>query len=729
MSHDPPVKIHRSESACAACAIPGHDPSLDHSALDEDQREAVLAPLHRPLMVTAVAGSGKTTVLVERTKRILLSPGVIPHQVHLSTYSRSAANLLRMRIRTGLPTHVQHLAGSIKIKTTHSLCLAWLRQHWRAAGLSHKNFLVLDEHERSKIIRSVVQRSAIDRTSDAVARLSRYITQRKSKIVAPCATPGHEQEMHAHFLAYEKHLAEVNALDFDDLILRVLALFQTCPDDSETQQLRNAAVSHLRASVSHMLVDEFQDYSEVQFQLLAALMLPHGSVTVVGDPNQCIYGFRGALPRVFDQFSSKFKYRLLPSEPGGPGSASTVATNLVSCCLRRNYRSSQPIVDFAAAVSNREHLAARHAAAHHPSVSVCGFSTEAEEIEHVITAIRAAVACGRQLGDIAVLVRFNQERVRVAQTLLHAGILCRTRNEDAHDLPHMRRLLSLLRLALWNVEGSAAAAVVEEDTVADVVKFRRGVGPKTLQSLSSAANMRGTSLLRYLIDLNRSAFSRAMMPPNTRLTSEGEAALRWLAVVVVELSASLMTDSPTERLLCLAFELTGMSANTDTLLSGSADEVDECGAGDLAEGSPSQLVRASLQLFAANTELESQLDGGEVQRGSPGLRRLLDYVQRSAEEEVADKSSPSHLTVRTVHGAKGMEWPVVFVLNCVEGSFPAAQTSAALLRGERDIFYVAITRAMDSLVITFPRTRLDHNSCKVVTCTPSPFIPLSHEVA
>jgi uncharacterized protein (TIGR00375 family) len=400
----------------------------DSAAGPNLEQDAAIAHGEGPLLIVAGPGTGKTRTLVERIARLVRTRAAAPEEITAITFTRKAATELRERLAKLLGAR----AGGVSVQTFHALGLDLLRAHVAAAGLP-PHFAILDEANRQALLAQVYADAGAVALS--LAQVSSAISTAKAALVAPeAAAP----EVATIYAAYEKALAVAGALDFDDLVARTVRLMET----------DQAALAFARRRCRHLLVDEYQDINAAQYRLVG-LLAPVGPTTnlcAVGDPDQSIYGFRGANPSYFGCFASDY-----------PGARTLT--------LARNYRSVAAVVRLATAVIERspgraprplQPLAARGSKVVRQLVTDERAEADfiAAEIEAQVAgtsflsmdAGRAADGHGLAFHQIAVLVRLSAQADAIEEALARSGIPCHRRGDDAFAArPHVSDILTKLR--------------------------------------------------------------------------------------------------------------------------------------------------------------------------------------------------------------------------------------------------------------------------------------------
>ncbi|HVP28292.1 MAG TPA: UvrD-helicase domain-containing protein [Myxococcota bacterium] len=613
------------------------------SGLNPEQRRAV-ETTEGPLLVLAGAGSGKTRVLVHRLAYLVGVCGIPAENLLAVTFTNKAAGEMRERVEKLLGP----AAEGLWVTTFHSACVRILRRDVGHLGLS-RGFVIYDEDDSLGTVREALRRHGLDPKSYEPRRLRWRIDQWKNAGVLPAEAAaeakGLDDELASELYAtYQRLLAEANALDFGDLILQTVQLFDRFPQ----------VAAHYRRRWQYVLVDEYQDTNRVQYRLVNQLAAEHRNLCVVGDPNQSIYAWRGADIR-----------NILDFEHDYPDAAVVK--------LERNYRSTQPILEGSSALvaHNRERkemwmVTEREGG---ERIRLYEATDDRDEAQFVVRQILAATRGeGRSLGDCAIFYRTNAQSRPFEEELL------------AHDVPYavvggvrfyeraeVKDALAYLRLLVNPADAMALRRIVNVPA--------RGIGKTSIERAEELAASRGTTLLEAL-----------------RLAAEEPGAGRAGAKVraFLELMARLREDvlplAPAEALARVLDrtgyleslekqgtpEAEGRLENLRELLSGAADFA----AGNAGQPAQSGDARSLLELFLDQVALVSDLD--------------------------AWTNARDRVSLMSVHMAKGLEFPFVFLVGLEEGLLPhqGSQRSPAALEEERRLCYVGMTRAMERLFLT-----------------------------
>jgi len=638
----------------------------DFSDLNPSQREAVLHG-EGPMLVLAGAGSGKTRVVTRRIAR-LIGAGVSPASMLAVTFTNKAAAEMRERV-----AHLvgPRAAGEMRVMTFHSFGLELLGAEARALGLRNGAFTVYDQADCMSTVREALRSIDAGKRFDVAAILGRISLAKNAFETADTwvTRPHDEYDELARevFPKYQAALRAFHAFDFDDLVTEAVTLLKRRDDVRQRWQRK----------IRYLMVDEYQDTNTAQLELVRLLSGEWRNVTVVGDDDQSIYAWRGADITNILSFDQHF-----------PGA------RLVK--LEENYRSSAAILAVANAVLADSKgkrfgkvLKPTKNQGHRVEVAVC-LDPEIEAT-FIVDEIQRAVAADPTLthDEIAVLYRSNSQAEPVEQALKEAGVAHRViGGQKFYERKEVKDLLAYLRVAL---------APDDEIAVRRVVNYpARGIGEASLQKLSSYALARDLTLWQAV---ERAQDIDALGAPAV----EG---CRQFEQIVTVARQMLERSTPSHQ---VAEELCRRTGLKDDLLAASPGE---------AFARRWRNVESIINVLKRRDE-----------RGPNDLQAVSDYLrmltlQLSEEEEDARRA----VTLCTMHGAKGLEWRLVFVAGVEEGFLPhtrttdprATATSDQDIEEERRLFYVAVTRAREKLWMT----RCKHRSSrgKPVNRTPSRFL-------
>jgi len=613
-------------------------------ALNGAQQEAV-EHLDGPMLVLAGAGSGKTRVLTVRVARLLDVHGVDPRHVLAVTFTNKAAGEMRGRVGTLLGRE----PDGLWIGTFHAICARLLRREAPHLGFTQA-FTIYDAEDAEALVRRVVEDLGLPPKLYGARMVAHEISGAKNAMIGPEAYATDARDpYHANvarvYAAAVAALRRANAMDFDDLLLHPLRLFEEHPE-------RLAAY---RDRLRFLLVDEYQDTNRAQYLFLRALAGGEGNLFVVGDDDQSIYGWRGADLRNILEFQRDFP-----------------AARLVR--LEENYRSTRPILEAANSVisANRGRLG-KTLWTQRPGgepITVVRASDDRDEAEWLVREFVTRARDGRQgFAEMAVLMRTNAQTRAFEEELRRQAVPYRVVGAVSfYERREVKDLLAYLRL-VGNPDDDEAFRRA-------VAVPRRGIGETSLVALAKAAGPWGWSLARSAAAANRIPDLR----PKARESFEQFAAF------LAALAADVRTLQPAEALRAVIARI-GFEAH---LL-----EEDETG--------PERLENVAELLNAAaawSEELGAVVDD---EAGTPVER----FLQQTALATPADASpEEGGVTLLTLHAAKGLEFPVVAIAGFEEGLMPLSRADTPEgVEEERRLCYVGMTRAKDKLFLCHAAAR------------------------
>ena len=613
--------------------------------LNPEQRRAVEAT-EGPLLVLAGAGSGKTRVLTHRIAYLVGVCGIPSESVLAVTFTNKAAREMRERVEKLLGS----AAEGLWVTTFHSACVRILRRDVGHLGIS-RGFVIYDEADSLGTVKEALRRQGLDPKVHDPRRIRWKIDEWKNagRMPADAAAAARdldEEQTAEIYATYQRLLADANALDFNDLLLQTVRLFEQFPD----------VLAWYRRRWQYLLVDEYQDTNRVQYRLLRLLAAEHQNLCVVGDADQSVYGWRGADLRNILDFEEDYP------------EAEVVK-------LERNYRSTQPILEGASAVvennvarKDRRLWTDREGG---DPIRLYEAHDDRDEAMFVVSQALAAVRRGeRAFRDHAVFYRTNaQSRVFEDELLKYDVPYTIVGGVRFYERAEVKDALAYLRLLLNPTDAMALRRIVNVPA--------RGIGKTSVERAAAVAERDEVSLLeafRRLLARGEAGRSAAKIAAFLELVDSLADEVRPLAPA--EALARILDRTGYLRALERdgTPEAEGRIENLRELLSG-AEDFEAQNAGELGE------ERGLLELFLDQVALVSDLDGYD---------------------DAGDRVS-----LMTVHSAKGLEFPVVFLVGLEEGIFPHAASSRDPdgIEEERRLCYVGMTRAMESLTLTFAQER------------------------
>ena len=645
-----------------------------------------------PLLIIAGAGSGKTRVLTHRIAHLIATGRARPGEILAITFTNKAAAEMRERV-----TALVGPAGECMwVSTFHSACVRILRREHEAAGL-RSTFSIYDAADSTRLITLIVRELGIDPKRFTPKTFAHRISDLKNELITPAqfaerAVTSNPLERHLAevYRAYAERLSAANALDFDDIIMRTVALLQTRP----------AVAEMYRRRFRHILVDEYQDTNHAQYVLVRELVggpgtsgagsaLPPGELTVVGDSDQSIYAFRGATIRNIEEFEDDYP------------SARTIL-------LEQNYRSTQNILSAANAVisrnSGRREKNLWTAAGDGAPITGYVADSEHDEARWISQEVdRLADEHGVRPRDVAVFYRTNAQSRALEEAFMRAGqpykVIGGTRFYDRREIKdaiaylravdnpdddvNLRRILNVPKRGL----GDKAESVLAEHAARHRASFGTAVA-------DAAGALRPASEGDAAGDLDAPGHE----PPVVEgLTSRARTQVTRFHELLASLRGQLAEGDGVADLLDSALDASGYLAE----LRASDDPQDATRVENLAE-----LHSVASDFQAANPDgtLADFLERVSLVADSDQLPQAADLAAMSEGERAAAVAAEEQgqVTLMTVHTAKGLEFPVVFVTGLEDGTFPHSRALAedVELAEERRLAYVALTRARQRLYVT-----------------------------
>ena len=653
--------------APASCGTPAPEMQDLLAGLNPQQRAAV-EHAGSPLLIVAGAGSGKTRVLTHRIAYLLAHRGVAPGQVLAITFTNKAAAEMRQRVSA----LVGGRAAVMWVSTFHSMCVRILRREAaKLPGLT-SNFSIYDADDTRRLVTMVARDLDLDPKRYPARTLAAKISNLKNDLVgveAAAGTAGNDLDRRVGevYASYQQRLAASNAVDFDDLIMRTVELLQTLPDVAE----------HYRRRFRHILVDEYQDTNRAQYVLIRELVGPAtaesedpAELCVVGDADQSIYAFRGATIRNIEEFERDFP---------------TARTIL----LEQNYRSTQTILSAANAVIARNpgRRDKRLWSAAGDGEPIVGYvaDNEHDEAAFVASEIDQLVDSGQaRFGDVAVFYRTNNSSRVFEEVFIRLGLPYKVvSGVRFYERREIRDALAYLRV-LDNPEDTVSLRRILNTP-------RRGIGDRAEAVVATYAERQRISFAAAL----RAAAAGQDIP---LLNPRSRNAITAFVTLMDELREKA-AGAEVAEVLEAVLERTGYRAELDA----SEDLQDGSRLDNLAE-----LVTVAREFSAEAAAPVVSVDDGGAEPGS--LAAFLERVALVADADQVPDDDGSYsgvVTLMTLHTAKGLEFPVVFLTGWEDGMFPhlRALGDTTELAEERRLAYVGLTRARHRLYLSRAITR------------------------
>lgn len=616
------------------------------SSLNKAQAEAVSAPLGS-LLVLAGAGSGKTRVLVHRIAWLVAKYEASVNSVLAVTFTNKAAAEMRSRIEQTLGCDT----SGMWVGTFHGIAYRIIRNQTDLCGLSN-GFQIIDTDDQQRIIKKLLKEHSIPEDIIEPKKVQYYINRNKDEgkraELRPNAINEIDKIMAFVYTKYEEHCEREGLLDFAEILLRVYEVLEQNPD----------FLAYFKNRFQHILVDEFQDTNLIQYKWLKLLATDAKSVTIVGDDDQSIYGWRGAKVENLAKFQNDF-----PN------------TKLIR--LERNYRSTKTILEAANAVitNNSDRLGKTLWTESTSGEKITLYTARNEEDEawFIVRQIQQHINLGGSLLDVAILYRSNAQSRVLEEAFVKSGIPYRIYGGlRFFERAEIKDALAYIKLASNYNDNNSFLRVINTPT--------RGIGDKSLEKVKDLASVYNISLLKAAkIAVNEGI-----------LSGKAKLGVADFVAIITELNERL-TNNPLSIAVDYAVSRSGLlnsyrmqkgekaqskAENLEELVNATADFVP-----DLEDHTKEEYNQLVVQEFLAY----ASLDAGEFNQSGPNSN----YVQ-----------------LMTLHAAKGLEFNVVFIAGIEEGLFPHHfSQSESGIEEERRLCYVGITRAQEKLFLSHARVR------------------------
>ena len=603
-------------------------------SLNPEQREAVINT-DGPVLVLAGAGSGKTRVLTHKVAYLLGKKLAQPGEIMAVTFTNKAAGEMRERIEKLVGGEPQNMW----VGTFHALFARVMRRFGDRMGYS-PNFAIYDREDQERLMKEVLNSLSVEVGAKSYKRAVRKVSDLKSKLKSPSPKSGlldFGVDLQTLYRAYESKMKAYNALDFDDLLVKPLELMRKNRDIADLMKER----------FRYILVDEFQDTNIAQNELIKLLCSKHRNLTVVGDDDQSIYGWRGAELE-----------NILNFERDYPGAK--------VFRLERNYRSTDLILQAAQAVIDNnlsrhpKTLWTKKKSAVKPFLS--RIFDAREEAVSVVSTIKELIESGLKPSDIAVLYRINALSRTIESALREYNLpYTIVGGLKFYQRKEIKDLLAYLKLTINTADGISLTRIINFPT--------RGIGATTVKRLSDYALKNGIDLWEALSHVEE----------------------------IEEIKASAVKKLNKFHDLIKELRLEGERKSFPELVKSILEKTGMTNY-HLQDGSEEAFARIdNLREFQVGVE--------EYSRANPE-RRLDDFLQEVALVSDVDEWEKGDLvSLMTLHSAKGLEFPVVFIIGLDDGLFPLIRDGEVDLEEERRLFYVGATRAKDRLYFSCAASR------------------------
>ncbi len=621
---------------------------MDLSMLNPEQRLAA-ETLEGPVLILAGAGSGKTRALTCRVAN-LMAHGVQPYHILALTFTNKAAKEMKERICS----LVGDAANDAWISTFHSTCARILRRDIEKLGDYTRSFVIYDDDDQKSVLKEILKRLNIDDKFLPVRELMSKISDAKNKLLSPqewfeqSERDHRSQQINQVFVEYEKRLRSLNALDFDDLLIRTLELLVNHPPVLDVYRKR----------FQYVMVDEYQDTNYAQYKLVRLLTDESRNLCVVGDDDQSIYGWRGADIRNILDFEKDYP------------DAKVIK-------LEQNYRSTANILDAANQViahnAGRKEKKLWTDQPEGEPIRLFTAGDEREEAAWVADRIRQMNRKNEPYGNVAILYRINAQSRVLEEMLMRSSIPYKVfGGQKFYDRKEVRDVIAYLRVVVNPSDDISLRRIINVP--------KRAIGDSTVQELMSYAQENDMPLFSALTDV-----------PET-LSARPKKCVNDFFMLMTNLLA-LKDTMPLTDYVTMVIEKTGLLGQyekEDTEEARTrAENINEF-LGAVAEYAKTA-ENATLEDYLENVSLITDLDQAEDDRG--------------------------YVTLMTLHAAKGLEFPDVFMTGMEEGVFPSARSLSdeSRMEEERRLCYVGITRAQKRLFLSHANQRtifnqINHNA-------------------
>ncbi|MDI6429050.1 DNA helicase PcrA [Staphylococcus epidermidis] len=610
--------------------------------MNSEQSEAVRTT-EGPLLIMAGAGSGKTRVLTHRIAYLLDEKDVSPYNILAITFTNKAAKEMNAR--------VEHLVGEeaqvIWMSTFHSMCVRILRRDADRIGIE-RNFTIIDPTDQKSVIKDVLKSENIDSKRFEPRMFIGAISNLKNELKTPEDAQKEANDFHSQMVAtvykgYQRQLSRNEALDFDDLIMTTINLFERVPETLEYYQNK----------FQYIHVDEYQDTNKAQYTLVKLLANKFKNLCVVGDSDQSIYGWRGADIQNILSFEEDYP------------EAKTIF-------LEQNYRSTKNILNAANEVikhnSERKPKGLWTANSGGDKIQYYEAMTERDEAEYVVKEIMKHQRSGKKYSEMAILYRTNAQSRVLEETFMKSNIpYTMVGGQKFYDRKEIKDLLSYLRVIANSNDDISLQRIINVP--------KRGIGPSSVEKIQTYALQNNISMFDALAEIDFIGLSK-------KVTQE--------CISFYEMIQNLIKEQEFLEISEIVDEVLQKSGYRDML--------------DREQSIESRSRLENLDEFMSvpkdyeeNTPLEEQ-----------SLINFLTDLSLVADIDEAD--TQNGVTLMTMHSAKGLEFPIVFIMGMEESLFPHIRAIKSEddheMEEERRICYVAITRAEELLYITNATTRM-----------------------
>ncbi len=610
--------------------------------MNTEQSEAVRTT-EGPLLIMAGAGSGKTRVLTHRIAYLLDEKDVSPYNILAITFTNKAAKEMKARVEQLVGEEAQ----VIWMSTFHSMCVRILRRDADRIGIE-RNFTIIDPTDQKSVIKDVLKNENIDSKRFEPRMFIGAISNLKNELKTPEDAQNEANDYHSQMVAtvykgYQRQLSRNEALDFDDLIMTTINLFERVPE----------ALEYYQNKFQYIHVDEYQDTNKAQYTLIKLLANKFKNLCVVGDSDQSIYGWRGADIQNILSFEEDYP-------------------NAKTIFLEQNYRSTKTILNAANEViknnTERKPKGLWTANTGGDKINYYEATTERDEAEYVVKEIMKHQRNGKKYSDMAILYRTNAQSRVLEETFMKSNIpYTMVGGQKFYDRKEIKDLLSYLRVIANSNDDISLQRIINVP--------KRGVGPSSVEKIQTYAVQNNISMFDALGEVDFIGLSK-------KVTQECISFYEMIQNLIKEQEFLEISEIVEEVLVKSGYR--DMLDREQTLESRSRlENLDE--------------FMSVPKDYEENTPLEEQ-----------SLINFLTDLSLVADIDEAD--TESRVTLMTMHSAKGLEFPIVFIMGMEESLFPHIRAIKSdddhEMEEERRICYVAITRAEETLYITNATTRM-----------------------
>lgn len=615
---------------------------MDLKKLLNEEQYVATTTVEGPLLILAGAGSGKTRVLTHRIAYMIKEKRVSPYEILAITFTNKAAGEMKERVKT----LVGDIADNMWISTFHSSCAKILRREIEVLGYK-KDFTIYDSYDQKSLMKQVTKELNIDEKDITDKEIIGQISNAKNLLVDPL-TFKKNNEYHFRnskiadaYMLYQKKLKLNNALDFDDMIMKTVEIFEKFPE----------VLEKYRQKFRYVLVDEYQDTNHAQYRLILLLTKEHQNICVVGDDDQSIYQFRGADIRNILDFEKDFP-------------------NATVVKLEKNYRSMGNILSAANAVikynTERKEKTLKKTKDEGSKIKVYRAYDDGDEASFVVREMERQFREGRNYKEMAVLYRTNAQSRKFEDALIREGVPYRIIGGlRFYDRKEIKDILAYLRLINNPFDEVSLRRIINVP--------KRKIGNTTLEKLQENALSQEESLFDTLMNLEEY---------NILTSAASQSVLKFRDMIL---------DFNEKQLDMKVSDLVEHILKTTGYLK------------ELRESKfPEDISRVENLEEFVNVVMEYEMTTEE-----PSLQEFLETVVLVSDIDNYDQDADT-ATLMTLHSAKGLEFPVVFMVGMENGLFPGtvSLTDPMEMEESRRLAYVGITRAMEELYLTYAENRM-----------------------